>query len=233
MNNQELVQKIFEMVKKAMARLDEDQTEGKPAAPGRDAGNILKPLILTSEHGKTCHQAFERLGAVCALLDAYKVDMDEICCVIMYDLTLENMFKLAYGCPDNAFSKLAAEAMLKGKQVYAVREHIELLKYEQGGAYFKLLSENLRKLQSCGVVVVAEADLDSVISGAKKPEKTAGECCGAGASLEVGKKVLTESDVRHAMMNGASEIVIRQKAIVTSLAAEYAVKRNITITRKT
>jgi len=34
-------------------------------------------------------------------------------------------------------------------------------------------------------------------------------------------------------MNGASEIVIRQKAIVTSLAAEYAVKRNITITRKT
>jgi ethanolamine utilization protein len=231
LNNQELVKKVYELVKQTIAKLEEDHPDEHPAAETRAGDLKLKPLILTSEHGDTCHQSLERLGGGCALQDDYKTELDGICCVVLYDLTLDNMFKLAFGCTDNAYTKVAAEALLKGKQVYALREGIELLKYNSNGPYFKSLNENLKKLQDCGVVIIAEADLDNIISGSVKAKPAAGEYAGAGTSIEVKKKVITEVDIRHAHLNGANEILILPKAILTSLADEYATKRGVTITR--
>jgi ethanolamine utilization protein len=141
------------------------------------------------------------------------------------------MFKLAFGCTDNAYTKIAAEALLKGKQVYALREGIELLKYNSNGSYFKSLKENLKKLQDCGVVIIAEADLDNIINGSKEAKSTASEYAGAGTCVEVKKKVITEIDVRRAHLGGANEVLILPKAILTSLADEYATRRGITVTR--
>ena len=67
-------------------------------------------------------------------------------------------------------------------------------------------------------------------------EQACGACapdCGAdSARMEISKKVLAESDVRLAHRNGACEILVSRKAIVTCLAAEYAKRQGITITRK-
>jgi len=69
--------------------------------------------------------------------------------------------------------------------------------------------------------------------------KTAG-CCASSASftsevssIELRKQVLSESDVKHAHRSGACEIIVSRKAVITCLAAEYAKKQGITITRKT
>jgi ethanolamine utilization protein len=58
------------------------------------------------------------------------------------------------------------------------------------------------------------------------------EHCGACSSFEISKNVISESDVKQALVNGASEMLVSSKAIVTSLADEYARKHNITIVRK-
>lgn len=226
MDNQELIQQVYNLVQKAIKKIEEsDDCLDVAAVPGQS------PLILTSAHGTTCHPALERLGGICALLCNDEVDLDKVSCVVIYDLTLDNLSRLALGCADNGFAGIAARALLMGKPVYAVREGVELLGYEQsGGAYYDLLNEHLTKLQRCGLAVVAEADLDEAVLGLKKPEK-ASRGGGAGKSVAIGKKVLTESDVRQALANGACELLIEPKAIVTSLAAEYAVKKSITITR--
>ena len=54
----------------------------------------------------------------------------------------------------------------------------------------------------------------------------------ACSSYEIGKNVISESDVKHALSNGAGEIIISPKAIITCLADEYAIKHNIKIVRK-
>lgn len=226
MDNQELVQKVYDLVRQAIKKFDEcDECQDIAAETAQ------RPLILTSAHGTTCHPALERLGGVCALLCGDEVDLDLVSCVVIYDLTLDNLFRLAFGCADNGFARLAAQALLKGKPVYAVREGVELLQYEQGGgAYFDLLNEQLTKLQRCGVVVVPESGLDEAVLGVKKPEKaSSGRRC--GKSVAIGKKVLTEGDVRQALTSGADELLIEPKAIVTSLAGEYAAKKGVAITR--
>ena len=232
MNNQELIQKVYELVRKALIGLEETRVSGTSAAGSLSGGDLKKPLILTSGHGVTCHQSLERLGGGCALQSNFDVDLGSACCVVLYDLSLDNLFKLVCGCTDNDFTGIAARALLEGIKVYAVREGIELFKYGQDTAYSKMLGENLRKLQNCGVVIIAEADLDNVISGEKKPDTKTSECGMTGVSIDVIKKVLTETDVKQAQKQGACEIFIPQKAVITCLASEYAVKRGITITRR-
>jgi ethanolamine utilization protein len=229
----------------------------------------LKTLILTSAHGDGCHPALERLGGICAQLCGDDVDLDSVGCVVIYDLTLENMSKLASGCIDNRFTKTAALALLKGIPVLAVREGVELLKYEQcSSPYFNVLNEGLAKLSKNGVRVVGESGIDEAVrgigesryeyssagagvscrSGAPGAAGSSGSSGAAGAagsavydnsaypggkSAVLSKKILTESDVRSIRASGAGELLIGPKAIVTSLAAEYAVKNNIVIVRKT
>ena len=58
------------------------------------------------------------------------------------------------------------------------------------------------------------------------------EHCGECLSFEVSKNVISESDVKNALANGAGEILISSKAIITCLADEYARKHGIKIVRK-
>ena len=61
----------------------------------------------------------------------------------------------------------------------------------------------------------------------------AGRSACDASSIELSKKVLSESDVRSAHRSGANEIIVTGNAIITCLADEYANKQGITITRKT
>ena len=78
---------------------------------------------------------------------------------------------------------------------------------------------------------------DDEITGGEIPayESTANESRDSGRaceSIELIKQVLTESDVRQAMMSRVNEICIPQKTIITCLAAEYATKHGVVITRR-
>jgi len=96
---------------------------------------------------------------------------------------------------------------------------------------------NIQELEQLVYKLVLQAlkELDVNKSNGIPPTTTESSCCdGACAcgSLDLIKQVISESDVRHARMNGAKEICIPQKTIVTCLAAEYATKQGVVITRK-
>ena len=242
MDNQELTRKIYEMVKNTVNGLEGcEECAKSPDCAGSEACPPVKrknTLILTAEHGETCHPAMERLGGICALLCGYNADLETVGAVVLYGLSLENLYKLAVGCADNDFVKTAAQALLKGIPVFAVSEGIELLKYERGGAYYNLLYENMAKLQKCGVTIIPETDLASALNAVDQAAAAASAivpaAAGQGAvkNVVLSKKVITESDVRNALANGAGEMLVGPKTIITSLAAEYAVKKSIAITRK-
>lgn len=87
---------------------------------------------------------------------------------------------------------------------------------------FELVMKEIAKL---------EAEQAGAVQAAGSAQ-AAGSCACGAASFELGKKVLSESDVKQAHRCGACEIIVSRKAIITCLAAEYANRRGITITRK-
>ena len=96
---------------------------------------------------------------------------------------------------------------------------------------FELVMEELAKLEEEQAVGIRAADCQ-VDHTAASSVTQASLHAGQGASIEISKKVLSESDVKLAHRSGAREILVSRKAIVTCLAAEYAQKQSITITRK-
>ena len=91
---------------------------------------------------------------------------------------------------------------------------------------FELVMKEIAKLEAeqSGGTQAATVGTQAASNPASSPR--------GAASMEMNKKVLSESDVKLAHRNGACEIIVSRKAIVTCLAAEYAVRRGITITRK-
>ena len=94
---------------------------------------------------------------------------------------------------------------------------------------------NIKELEQLVYKLVLQALKDLEVNKAEVVPVTESWCCdGACAcgSIDLIKQVISESDVRQARMNGAKEICIPQKTIITCLAAEYATKQGVVITRK-
>ena len=91
---------------------------------------------------------------------------------------------------------------------------------------FELVKQELLRIHGDSPVEHVKAD-EYVKAAEHEPVH-----CKACISHEVSKNVISESDVKHALANGAGEIVISPKAIITCLADEYAIKHNIKIVRK-
>jgi len=91
---------------------------------------------------------------------------------------------------------------------------------------FELVMKEIAKLEA-----EQSGGTQAAAGGTQVASNPASRACDA-TSMELNKKVLSESDVKLAHRNGACEIIVSRKAIVTCLAAEYANRQGITITRK-
>ena len=96
---------------------------------------------------------------------------------------------------------------------------------------FELVMKELAALEDSQTAGPPDAGCRPCEEKSKPPAQTSGQDR-ACVSLEVSKKVLSESDVKQAHMRGACELIVPRNAIITCLASEYAIQRNITITRK-
>ncbi len=200
-------------------------------------------LILSQDHGETCHSVLEsgRLAEFyrmdCAL---FKEDCNlaEYEGVIAYTLTNEAVGKIANGILDTDYAKLFAKALLCGKKVFVPQEEVELYAYKDmaSAAYYGVLEQNLQLLVTSGVVIVPKDRLISVILGACEPEKEKSACGheekGPGVTVTVAKKVLTERDLIGARDQMANCVIIRENAIVTDLAKDYARKYGMVLKRE-
>ena len=237
---------IEEIVSRVAAKLAEAEKRGESCA--RCGGDEERPglLILTQEHGEPCHAMLEspklcqQYRTDCALLKDYQVDVGGYEVVILYQLTNEVLGKLAAGVCDTPFTRLAMEAILRGKRVFVPTEQVELYRYASTAPapYYAMLQEKLALLTGSGVVVCAQGNLEeAVLAGrggapAEAPRPQAAQpACRKDKELRLEKRVITERDISEASAKKVTSIHIGEKSILTALALDCAKARDICIQR--
>lgn len=204
-----------------------------------------KLLILTEDHGTTCHEALEcpalkeYYQIECAQLLDYQCDIDTCEAVVADAMSIEAMGKIAGGIVDSGYTRLFGKALLSGKKIFLPDDAIELYQYREKApaAYYQRLLANLKLLQDSGVVIAPKEELQSLIlTGAPTPGKTVlsaiSKELAARPELIIEKHIITEKDVTAVHAQKAAAMVVNEKAILTDLAREYAHKQNIAIKRR-
>lgn len=262
MENQEKIVQIAIRVAQKLAEAGEKVTvEQVMQAMGIQEEPAALPglLIAAKEHGCVCHEIYEnsrikeKYQICCALEQDYQMDLDNVEVVVLYQLTIEDMCKIAAGITDTPYTKLAAKALLTGKTIYVPREEVELYQYPVGalGSYQCMLQSKLTNLVSFGLKICPMEKLECCILGETAAAESAGsepkavepvceEPCEAPCEEEVpeekemtfNKRVITERDIIEANREKVKVIRITSKNILTPLAKDAATKRNIRLIKE-
>jgi hypothetical protein len=241
---------VEEIVSRVSAKLAEREGTAEPtASAGEDKPGLL---VLTQEHGTCCHQMLEssRLQeyykTACALLSDYQCDVADYEAIILYDLTIDAMSRIAGGVCDTPFTALVQKAILLGKKLFVPREAVELYRYAQTvpSAYYNMLQEKLTLLEQSGLVICTQDTLEDVILGeasaqpapayvpfqAAAPEKACVPSAGREVSLT--KHVITERDLAAVYDRDLTCVRVGKRTILTDLAREYAAVHKVKIVRE-
>ena len=244
---------VEEILKRVAEKISEAEGCDGTCAP---CGGKPGLLILTQDHGTTCHATLEsealkaRYSTDCALMHHYEVDLDAYEAVVLFNLSCDAMAALASGACDTAYTRLASKAILSGKKVYVPTEEVELYQYKETApaAYYNMMQQKLDLLVASGVVICAQASLEQVILGSEAPAPVpagapavAPHCagstlapmagCAAQKELRIEKRVLTEQDLIEANMSGVTCVRVGAKCIITALAKDAAKDRGMTVVR--
>lgn len=233
MDHKQLVDEILTRVTAKMADLEKD----KQAAGKRQI------LILAEQHGTICHELLENTKLKnccyldCALLNEYDCDLTDYEAVVIYNLSISALGKLAVGITDTPFTSLAAKAILMGKKVFVPTEEIELYRYEKTApnAYYTMLCDKLRLLQASGVTVCPGCELERILADCSRLPECLKKNPGIAEErkhAKIDKKVITEKDIKAVTADGTACISINSNAILTDLAKEYSNNRRIVIERE-
>ena len=233
---------VEEIAARVAAKMEESACGAGCASADCDDG---RPglLVLTQEHGTVCHQMLEspRLQECyrtdCALVKEYQCDITDYEAVILFDLTIDAMTRLAGGICDTPFTALAQKAILCGKKIFVPQEAVELFRYVETvpSAYYQMLLDKLELLKQSGVVVCPADSLeDAILTGEVKaacapaaPKQEAAPV--AGREETISKRVVTERDLAAVYDRDVTVVHVGKKAIVTDLAREYAAGRGVSI----
>lgn len=235
-----------EMIDDIVARVLQKVAAMEPAAEEPEALCDNRPglLVLTQQHGESCHLFFDsqRLNAhyriACALQKDDQVDLNDYEVVIMMNLTVEVLGKLAAGIYDTPYTKAAAQAILMGKRIFVPVEEVELFRYAATAPapYYAMLQQKLNLLQEAGVAVCKLEDVEGCIldERACQCQVRAAAPCRTEEEKEyrLSKRVITERDLADACAAKASRVCIPARSIVTDLAKEFAKERDIRLIRE-
>ncbi len=230
------------LVDEIVARVSAQMSDMPGECTAAPCGNDERPklLILTQDHGLHCHQMLEsdrltaRYATVCALTEEYACDLGKFEAVILYDLNLATLVKIADGNGDAPYTGLAIRAILSGKKIFAVREDVELFDYEgtAPAAYYQALLGKVEFLQQAGVKLVNRCNLEAAILDEPcAPVQNRQACTRPKKVVIIDKKVISERDVSTTYSDGATEIHVSAKTIITDLAKEYANAHNLPIVK--
>lgn len=202
-------------------------------------------LMLAEKHSTKCHKLLKKyneLGLACGVMTEKENSLDDIKVIILFDITNDVLYKLAQGCSETPYLKLASQALLRGKQVILVKEEIEIFKYEKSAPslYFNKIMEHLDFLEKCGVAVACEKDIPLYLEVRKlerqikeetkkelEPKQSAETFTVQSATVKINKRLITEREVQEAVRNGAKVIAVMPRAIITQLAKDAIQTYNI------
>ncbi len=209
-------------------------------------------ILLTQDQGIRSQKLLEKytkLGVNCGLITQKKDELDTVKTIILFDITNDILYKLANGCSETPYLKLASDAILQGKQVVLVKEEVEIFKYEKSAPtrYFNKVLEHLEFLKKCGVEIAYEKDIPLYIEAQKlkeqieeegqeqelrldpKQKEKAERSCAEHTILKLNKKLITEREVQEAVRKGAKVIEVMPRAIITQLAKDAIQVYNLLI----
>ncbi|MEG2096553.1 MAG: hypothetical protein RRY65_00145 [Pseudoflavonifractor sp.] len=232
---------IDELVARVSAKVAEvERGEGAPCTCSGEKPGLL---ILTADHGDTCHAMLEspklcaRYRTDCALRSDYHVELADFDAVILFGLTNEVLGKLASGVCDTPQTRLAAQALLMGKKLFVPTEEVELYRYASTAPapYYGMMQQKLDLLTASGMVICSQSNLEDVILGGTPAAPCACSAVPQAArpacEVRVNKRVLTERDISDARAGEATIIHVGPKTIITDLAKDCARARDIQILR--
>lgn len=242
MDHNAIVDEILRRVASKLSEANEEVADGRPGL-----------LILTQEHGDSCHTLLEsetvgaRYRTECALMQNYEVNLDRYEAVVLFHLTCDTLSRLAAGICETPYDSLASKAILSGKRIYVPTEEVELFRYKETAppAYYGMLQQKLDLLVASGVVFCARSSLEQVILGtvSSAPVPAAAVACPPCSSCapkapvpdkkeeRLDKRVITEKDLIEANMAGITLIRVSSNCIITALATDAAKARGVTILR--
>lgn len=244
MERSELVEQILKRVSEKLAELDSDVYE----SDGKDTCDISfekKDLIILSQkHDESCHRLLissalnEKMRCLCALNEDFKVDICNAEAVVLFDLTVDTMTKIAMGTGDCPYTRLAVKALLSGKKLYIPRSQVQLYSYKDTAVrtYYKSLERSLDILIEAGLTICDDNEIEAYILGDKAAGSRVTEnavCNRAKPSKKtaVSKRAVTERDIMDAAKAGLNVLEVSCNSIVTDLARDFARARGIELVR--
>lgn len=186
----------------------------------------------------------------------YNCDLSDYEAIVINNLSMDALSKLANGICDTPFISLATKAILMGKRILVPTEEIELYKYKNSApyAFYSMMNEKLNLLSKSGVIFCKMNELEGLISkdhnltecnqdgikhvGIKHIDSKQNEIIPDEIKsddikpLKLNKKIITEGDIRKLFVEGVKRIRINSNAILTDLAKDYIHNKRIEIERE-
>ncbi len=184
----------------------------------------------------------------------YKCDLNQYVAIIVSDLSIEFLSKLAHGIADTPSLCLALKALLIGKKIIIPRDVIELYTYKESAPpiFYQMMCEKIDLLINSGVSFFSSQELEknflnesNYLDGSQdKFKETTMQQVGLNKDEMkqqvakktdtftcIDKKIITEGDIRNLFAQGVKKISINQKAILTDLAKDYIHNKRIELVR--
>jgi ethanolamine utilization protein len=216
-----------------------------------------KILIIAENHGTVCHGLLDNSNLQkyyhieCAMQRGYNCDLNDYEVIVMYNISIDALSKLASGICDTPFISLALKTILMGKKIFVPLEEVELYTYKNSApcAYYSMMNEKLNLLSNSGVIFCKNNELEKLIL----EKYNLAECNIDGSKQDdishdgtkydeikrddikpqkLSKKIITEGDIRKLFVEGTKSISINSNAILTDLAKDFIHNKQIEIERE-
>lgn len=195
----ELVQKVMEAV---LAKLANEETQPK-----------LK-LIGTSD--SSVPQLISKLPSV----SIFNGSIEEADVLLLTELTVDQMGRIASGCPQTPEESGILKHFLKGKKVFVLQEGIEFYAYRQSASYALRQKFEAFELQwrRYGAEIVSEKETRWQLPKSQNQPNDA---------ATMTKKIWTEAKIKELNLHSGASFKLGKNAMLTALAKDYLREKNI------
>lgn len=155
-------------------------------------------------------------------------DVDTYDLIIVQHLSNLELVNLSLGVPSGQKEETIIQAMLKGKKIYLLADGIEFRKYSSTANenFYNMYKSYENKIIDFGIEIIEHInniDKDNVNFSNIDNKNIVTNNVGKINDVYnlTGKKLISEVDLRRAMVNGNKDVKISIKTIVTPLAKDF------------
>lgn len=222
MENERLIQAVTEEVMKRLMDILKKQ----------DFSHLLNKktalLIGTSEeNNNSIYDKLIKLNYNVNFVSNMK-DVDTYDLIIIQHLSNLELVNLSLGVPSGQKEETIIQAMLKGKKIYLLADGIEFRKYSSTAnkKFYNMYKSYENKIIDFGIEIIEHInniDKDNVNFSNTDNKNIVTNNVGKINDVYnlTGKKLISEVDLRRAMVNGNKNVKISIKTIVTPLAKDF------------